>query len=215
MTNPDSAPGDEDPATFFKRIGRQISRRSFLSKSAAVGGGTLALSTSANSAMAHGDDHDGENGDDENGDDKMKTADEFTDLDILNFALTLEELEYAFYEEGLGWTRSNSEDEVAFYQLGGLVFALFSREALAADAGLDPRGEGFSGIALACNVRSREEVAMVLDEAVAAGGTLLRPAEDTFWGGHSGYFADPDGHLWEIAWNPHWTLAPDGAVQMG
>lgn len=120
----------------------------------------------------------------------------------------------AFYEEGLGWMRANGEEEVAFYQAGAIVIGLFGREALAADAGLSSEGGGFSGIALAYNVRSREEVAAVLDEAVAAGAMLVKPAQDTFWGGHSGYFADPDGHLWEVAWNPFWTIAADGSVAL-
>lgn len=96
-----------------------------------------------------------------------------------------------------------------------MVLALWSREALAQDAGVPSQGSGFSGMALAFNARSREEVAAVLEEAVAAGATLVKPAADTFWGGHSGYFADPDGHLWEVAWNPFWTVAEDGAVSIG
>jgi uncharacterized protein len=121
----------------------------------------------------------------------------------------------AFYEGGLGWRRANTEDEVAFYQLGGMVLALFSREALAEDAGLPVQGDGFPGIALAYNTRSRDEVADVLAEAVAAGGTLVKAASDTFWGGHSGYFSDLDGHLWEVAWNPFWSIDADGAVRIG
>lgn len=120
-----------------------------------------------------------------------------------------------FYEDGLGWERGNSEEEVAFYQLGGMVLALYSREALAEDAGVKSAGSGFSGVALAYNTRGKEEVARVLDEAVAAGGSLVKPASDTFWGGHSGYFTDPDGHLWEVAWNPFWTIDESGAVTMG
>ena len=119
-----------------------------------------------------------------------------------------------FYEEGLGWRRGNTHDEVVFFQAGGMIVALFSRDALAADARLDGAGSGFGGIALAYNTRSREEVDAVLEEAEAAGATILKPAEDTFWGGYSGYFADPDGHPWEIAWNPEWRIDEDGSVKL-
>jgi uncharacterized protein len=120
-----------------------------------------------------------------------------------------------FYEDGLGWTRANTEKEVAFYQLGGMILALFARSALAEDAGVPSGGSGFSGIALAYNTRDKDEVAGVLAEAVAAGATLVKPASDTVWGGHAGYFADPDGHLWEVAWNPFWTMDDSGAVSIG
>ncbi len=107
-----------------------------------------------------------------------------------------------FYEEGLGWRASGaSTGEVAFFQLGGVALALWGREALAADAGLPGPGPG-GGVALAHNVRAREEVDAVLARARAAGGRVLRPGEDASWGGHTGYFADPDGFLWEVAWNP-------------
>jgi len=121
-----------------------------------------------------------------------------------------------FYEAGLGWTASPaSQDGVVFFQLGGLVLALYPRPALAEDSGLpDTPAPRFSGITLAYNVRSRDEVADVLETAVEAGGTLLKPARDVFWGGHSGYFADPDGHTWEVAWNPFWPLDADGAVRL-
>ena len=119
-----------------------------------------------------------------------------------------------FYEDGLGWRRGNDHPEVVFYQIGGAVLALWGREALAKDSGLADAG-GFGGIALAYNARTREEVDAVLAEAKAAGGTILKPAEHAFWGGYSGYFADPDGHPWEVAWNPGWTLAADGSVSLG
>jgi catechol 2,3-dioxygenase-like lactoylglutathione lyase family enzyme len=115
----------------------------------------------------------------------------------------------------LGWRRSNKEAEVAFYQAGGMVVALWSRDSLAEDARLPAAGSGFAGIALAYNARTREEVDAVLAEAKAAGATIPKPAENAFWGGYSGYFADPDGHLWEVAWNSHWTIAEDGSVSLG
>jgi uncharacterized protein len=120
-----------------------------------------------------------------------------------------------FYEEGLGWRPGFASDEVVFFQAGGLVLALFPRADLAADAGLPGTERGGSGIALAHNVRTREEVDAVLAEAIAAGAAILRPAEDASWGGYSGYFADPDGHPWEVAWNPHWTIEADGSVRLG
>ncbi len=103
---------------------------------------------------------------------------------------------------------------VAFYQMPGGIFALWSRPALAEDAGVTDSGAAFSGIALAYNARSREEVDAVLAEAGTAGAEVVRPAHDTFWGGYSGYFADPDGHLWEVAHNPFWTVAEDGSVRL-
>ncbi len=120
-----------------------------------------------------------------------------------------------FYEEGLGWTRGNHHEEVVFFQLHGAVLALFSRDSLAADAGLPAAGSGFSGVTLAYNARSREDVDAVLAQAERAGARIVKTARDVFWGGYSGYFADPDGHLWEVAWNPHWTLTPEGGVELG
>jgi len=119
-----------------------------------------------------------------------------------------------FYENGLGWHPAQALESVTFYQAGGTILGLFPRAELAKDARLDDTGTGFGAIALALNMRSKAEVDAVLAEAeaAAAGATLLKPAEDAFWGGYSGYFADPDGHPWEVAWNPFWTLGPDGAV---
>lgn len=118
----------------------------------------------------------------------------------------------AFYER-LGFTASPmSQEAVTFFSAGGVVLALFGRDALAEDAHVPPDGSGFSGIALAHNVRRREDVAVVLAEAESAGGRILKPAQDVFWGGHSGYFADPDGHLWEVAWNPFIPFTEDGRL---
>ena len=119
-----------------------------------------------------------------------------------------------FYE-ALGWRASSARGgQVAFFQLGALALGLYGREALAEDARLADAGSGFGGVTLAHNGRTRDEVDQVLAEAVAAGATLLKPAEDVFWGGYSGYFADPDGHVWEVAWNPHFPIAADGALQL-
>jgi catechol 2,3-dioxygenase-like lactoylglutathione lyase family enzyme len=119
-----------------------------------------------------------------------------------------------FYEEGLGWRRGNDHDGVVFFQIGGAVLALYPRPLLAEDAKLANDGQGFDGITLAYNTRTREEVDAVLAQAAAAGARILKPAQNTFWGGYSGYFADPDGHAWEIAWNPDWTIGADGSVSL-
>jgi catechol 2,3-dioxygenase-like lactoylglutathione lyase family enzyme len=119
-----------------------------------------------------------------------------------------------FYEDGLGWRRGNADPGIVFFQLPGMVLALWSRTALADDAAVPQREGGFAGIALAYNCRSREEVDATLGEAEAAGATILKAAKDTFWGGYSGYFADPDSHLWEVAWNPHWRLDAEGRVSL-
>lgn len=118
-----------------------------------------------------------------------------------------------FYE-ALGWKRGNTHAEVAFFQLNGMVLSLFSREHLAKDALVPAEGSGFSGIVLAYNARSRDDVESVLAEAALAGARILKPAQDVFWGGYSGYFADPDGHLWEVAWNPEWELTASGDVKL-
>jgi uncharacterized protein len=116
-----------------------------------------------------------------------------------------------FYEQ-LGW-RGQEVEQTVFLQAGGLALVLWGRAALAADAGVPDAGAGgFGGTALAHNVRSRDEVDQILADAVAAGATLTKPAAETSYGGYAGYFADPDGHLWEIAHNPGFLLGPDGAL---
>lgn len=119
-----------------------------------------------------------------------------------------------FYEEGLGWQPADAPDGVVFYQLPGMAFALFGRDDLAEDA-RTPIDGTFSGITLACNQRSEADVDRVLAEAESAGARILKPAERVFWGGYSGYFADPDGHVWEVAFNPGWPLADDGTLTLG
>jgi hypothetical protein len=116
-----------------------------------------------------------------------------------------------FYE-ALGW-RCKEVEETVFLQAGGSAVVLWGREKLAADAGIeDVRADGFGGIALAQNVRSRAEVDVVLAAAAEAGATITRPAAETFYGGYAGYFADLDGHLWEIAHNPGFHLTEDGSL---
>ena len=120
----------------------------------------------------------------------------------------------AFYERMGFHASSASQGDVVFFQSGSMALGLYPREALAEDAAVAAEGAGFRGFALAHNVRAKEEVANVLAEAEAAGGRILKPAQDVFWGGHSGYFADPDNHLWEVAWNPFFPLAEDGALKL-
>lgn len=120
----------------------------------------------------------------------------------------------AFYEDGLGFVKNNDEDEVVFYQLPGMVLALWPRSDLAADANLADTPPGFGGFALAQNVGSPAEVDAVLSAARAAGATIAKAADSTDWGGYSGYFTDPDGHPWEIAHNPYWHIAEDGTTSL-
>ena len=119
-----------------------------------------------------------------------------------------------FYER-LGWRRSMANTEgVVFFQTGGMALALYPRRELAKDANVSAQGDGFSGISLAYNARTRAEVDAVLQEAEAAGAKLIKPAQEAFWGGYSGYFSDPDGFLWEVAWNPSFPIAADGSIRI-
>jgi catechol 2,3-dioxygenase-like lactoylglutathione lyase family enzyme len=107
-----------------------------------------------------------------------------------------------FYEEVLCLPRLPTPPEVTFFEMGKTWLALYPRELLAADAGVPHEGTGFPGFALAHNVRSPEEVDQVLEEVARGGGRIVKPGRKTDWGGYAGYFADPDGFLWEVAWNP-------------
>ena len=118
-----------------------------------------------------------------------------------------------FYD-ALGWEGGSPDGDVAFYQAGGMVFALWSRAKLAEDSRV-PDGGGWGGVTLAYNTRSPEEVDAVLEEARAAGATIGREGAEAFWGGYSGIFVDPDGHPWEVAHNPRWTIEPDGSTKLG
>lgn len=113
-----------------------------------------------------------------------------------------------FYEQGLGLPRKESPPSVAFFPLNGSWLALYGWQDLAEDAQVPATGEGFAGFSLANNVASESEVDSVIEQAVAAGGTLVKPAQNVFWGGYSGYFKDLDGHLWEIAYNPLFWVGP-------
>lgn len=122
----------------------------------------------------------------------------------------------SFYE-ALGWKRSSASvaGEVAFYQAGAMALGLWARASLAADAGLASTGAGFAGIALSHNVRTKDEVDEVLAEAAAAGAVITKPAQDSpHFVGRTGYFTDPDGHVWEVACNPAFPLGSDGALSL-
>ncbi len=120
----------------------------------------------------------------------------------------------AFYHK-LGWRESKAGNaSVAFFHSKGAILALYPRRLLAEDAHVPARGTGFSGIALAHNVRKKPEVSRVLAAAKKAGGRIVKPAQDVFWGGHCGYFADPDGHLWEVAWNPFFPMDRAGQIRL-
>ena len=119
-----------------------------------------------------------------------------------------------FYE-ALGWKSGAAPaDDVVFFQTGGMIVALWGRDQLAEDSGVDDPG-GWGGVTLAYNTRSPEEVDAVIAEAEHAGARIPRHGAETFWGGYSGVFVDPDGHAWEVAHNPHWTIENDGSVRLG
>lgn len=119
-----------------------------------------------------------------------------------------------FYE-ALGFRASSASNPgVTFFPAGGVVLALFGRGALAEDATVADGSPSFAGVALAHNVRTEAEVGEILEAVVRAGGRIVKPAARAFWGGWSGYFADPDGHLWEVAHNPHFPLDADGHIQL-
>lgn len=117
----------------------------------------------------------------------------------------------AFYE-AMGFRTAFENDQIVFLPMGGLVLALFGKHDLDADMARENAGNGH--IALAHNTRSEAEVDAIIDHAVASGGSLLKAAHKADWGGYSGYFADPDGHAWEVAYNPYWTIDAEGRINM-
>ncbi|KAA3645519.1 MAG: VOC family protein [Chloroflexi bacterium] len=129
-------------------------------------------------------------------------------ISMITLGVTDLEKSIQFYEEGLGFPRMESEPTVAFFTLNGTWLGLYGREALAEDANVSAEGSGFNNFALAHNVASEAEVDATLEQAVAAGATLVKPGQKVFWGGYSGYFKDPDGHLWEVAHNPFTWIGP-------
>ncbi len=119
----------------------------------------------------------------------------------------------AFYSEGLGW-KAQVQGDIALFQLNGVVLALYPREALAMDAGVPPEGQGFRGMALAYNCKEEGEVDGFLSHIRTLGANVVKPTQKTSWGGYSGYFSDPDGHLWEVAYNPFWELDAEGNIRL-
>lgn len=120
-----------------------------------------------------------------------------------------------FYEKGLGFpTSGKADDPIVFFKLTGLVFAIYPRDKLAEDINpkLPPTGKGFSGFTLAHNARDKEHVDTILKQAEAAGGKIVKPAQTVFWGGYSGYFSDPDGYFWEVAWSKDFKFNEDGSL---
>lgn len=113
---------------------------------------------------------------------------------------------HEFYKKGLGFPVESASEGVVFLKLEGTWLALYPREQLAEDAMVPQEGSGFQGFSLAHNVKSKEDVDAVLNFAEQAGAKIVKPAQDVFWGGYSGYFSDPDGFLWEVAWNPFTDL---------
>jgi catechol 2,3-dioxygenase-like lactoylglutathione lyase family enzyme len=130
-------------------------------------------------------------------------------LSVITLGVTDLARSRAFYE-ALGWSAAFANEGVAFYQCGGLVLSLYPD--LAKDAHVANPGSGL--ISVGHNVRTRDEVDAVMAQAQAAGAAITTPAHDAFWGGRTGYFADPDGHLWEVAWNPHWPMDEEGRVAL-
>lgn len=129
-------------------------------------------------------------------------------ISMVTLAVRDMETSVRFYEQGLGLPRMDSDPNVAFFNLNGSWLGLYGRTALAEDVGVPAAGNGFAGFTLSHNVESEAEVDALLAQAVAAGAQLLKPAQKVLWGGYSGYFQDPDGHLWEVAHNPHFWIGP-------
>jgi catechol 2,3-dioxygenase-like lactoylglutathione lyase family enzyme len=135
-------------------------------------------------------------------------------ISLVTLSVTDVTVSRAFYER-LGWRASSiGGGEVAFFQAGGTILALYNRVEFAKDAGLPAGSADSGGVALAYNVARREDVDIILAAASGAGARILKEAEEKSWGGYSGYFADPDGHPWEVAWNPGFVLKSDGSVQL-
>lgn len=133
-------------------------------------------------------------------------------LSLVTLGVSDLERAMAFYS-ALGWEAGTDNEDVAFYQAGGMIVALWSRSELAADSGVSDAG-GWGGVTLAHNVGSPAEVDRVIEEARIAGARIVREPAATTWGGYSGVFVDPDGHPWEVAHNPYWVLAPDGSTRL-
>jgi catechol 2,3-dioxygenase-like lactoylglutathione lyase family enzyme len=136
-------------------------------------------------------------------------------LNVITLGVRDFEKAVAFYENGLGWSKSAASlDDLALFPLGGMVLALYPRNLLLEDAEVGESDTDFAGMTLAYNAKDEDEVDAVLLEVRKLGATIVKPAQKTFWGGYSGYFKDPDGHLFEVAYNPFWTLDDDGNLKL-
>jgi hypothetical protein len=135
-------------------------------------------------------------------------------ISLITLGVSDYERAVAFYG-ALGWVPEREIEETAFFRANGVVLVLWAREKLAADSSLDDRGADWSGIALAHNVASREEVDEIVEQARAAGAAVTREPSETFYGGYAGVFRDLDGHAWEVAHNPGFGLTPDGSIVVG
>ena len=127
-------------------------------------------------------------------------------ISIITLAVSDIERSTSFYRDGLGLPTYGNFTGITFFELSGTWLALYAQDQLAGDDQVDPQGSGFRRFTLAHNVSSKEEVDRVMEEARKAGALVQKPAKDMDWGGYSGYFSDPDGFLWEVAWNPHFDL---------
>ena len=140
----------------------------------------------------------------------MKPSLSVVTLGVNNFSRSLD-----FYKKGLGFrTKASKKDNIAFFKLNGVMLALYGKKELAKDIGISEKGHGFPGITLAHNVKSEKEVNEILSLAKLSGGRIIKRAQKASWGGYSGYFADPDGYLWEVVYNPFWKVERNGSVVM-
>ena len=135
-------------------------------------------------------------------------------LHIITLGVDNLEVSKKFYEETLGWKISRPQEGVAFFQAGGVVLALFPREELAADAVVPAEGNGFAGFSLAYNAQSESEVDEIIADLRSKGVKIIKEPQKVFWGGYSSYFADPDDHLWEVAYNPFFPFDASGNLRL-
>ncbi|WP_342783519.1 VOC family protein [Reinekea thalattae] len=129
-------------------------------------------------------------------------------MSMITLGVTNLERSIEFYK-ALGFPRRGDHEDVAFFELNGTWLGLYGREALAEDAEVSADGSGYNSFTISHNVPSEAEVAQAIEHAVSIGGKLVKPAQKAFWGGYSGYFSDPDGHLWEVAYNPFTWIGPE------
>jgi catechol 2,3-dioxygenase-like lactoylglutathione lyase family enzyme len=135
-------------------------------------------------------------------------------LSVITLGVKNLEESLKFYRDGLGWEAQTENEGIVFFQLNGMIFALFPKDELAKDATIDPAGSGFPGFTVAYCARSEQDVDDIMAQAARIGARIVKPAEKVFWGGYSGYFADPAEYLWEVAFNPFWKLDEKGNVSL-